>query len=571
VSPTESPARLAWYAIVALLAVVTYFYGLGSQHIPNNGDEYPYLHIARLTAASGHLLPLQSELNGMRNTKPPMLSWQGIASSDWGQDWSLWRLRLPSVVYTLLDAVMAFLLAWKLSRRLETGFVALLSFLAFFSTYRYGRPYLTNAPEAFWLFLPFFVLLYWQPKSFGSRFLVPVLLGLGIGVGLLYKSFALVAPVGFAMAWWYLHQREYRFAAFLAQDSWKVAIMGTVALTVFCLWFLLDPYPRAIWDEFILTENLGKFDAHGSSYLGRLLWSSASLWTMAVAFPFNAGALFLPVAAMLFVAYKRRHEASNEEKLLWIWVITLWVFFTLPGERSSRNLLSAMPAVAVLCALYWDRISRWAFITSLVIVGAAIAAMAYLSLRLQREVFDAQVYPIGYWLLLAVTGALVVSALVVPKLTRPTVNATIILTYLSYTAFLLPFDGPLGNYEAEAQQYAKGKDVWVPCNFRAKDERYRFILPGAQVHGYKDSQRPSVPELSKQFPLFAAQLSFRNPECPSCKIIGQRTDIRSRYSSAEIKEMLEGKAFEYLFVKELLIEAPGAGQSALDSPKEGCR
>jgi hypothetical protein len=47
--------------------------------------------------------------------------------------------------------------------------VALLAYLAFFSTYRYGRPFLTNAPEVFWLFVPFFALLFWRPSSFASR------------------------------------------------------------------------------------------------------------------------------------------------------------------------------------------------------------------------------------------------------------------------------------------------------------------------------------------------------------------------------------------------------------------
>ena len=47
---TESGLRLTWYLLACLLAVFTYFYGLDSQHIPKNGDEYPYEHIARLTA-----------------------------------------------------------------------------------------------------------------------------------------------------------------------------------------------------------------------------------------------------------------------------------------------------------------------------------------------------------------------------------------------------------------------------------------------------------------------------------------------------------------------------------------
>ena len=45
--------RVLWYGLATVLAVFTYFYGLDSEHIPKNGDEYPYEHITRLTAASG--------------------------------------------------------------------------------------------------------------------------------------------------------------------------------------------------------------------------------------------------------------------------------------------------------------------------------------------------------------------------------------------------------------------------------------------------------------------------------------------------------------------------------------
>ncbi|HUW29775.1 MAG TPA: phospholipid carrier-dependent glycosyltransferase, partial [Sulfuriferula sp.] len=174
---TGSGWRTAWYLLACLLAVFVYFYGLDSQHIPKNGDEYPYEHITRLTAASGKLLPLQSRLDHMRNTKPPLLFWQGIASTDGGKNWTLWDLRYPSVIYTLLTAGMLFMLGRSVGGKTETGFVAALTFLAFFSTYRYGRPFLTNPPEVFWIFLPFFVLLYWR-KAFESRWLIPLLLGI---------------------------------------------------------------------------------------------------------------------------------------------------------------------------------------------------------------------------------------------------------------------------------------------------------------------------------------------------------------------------------------------------------
>jgi 4-amino-4-deoxy-L-arabinose transferase-like glycosyltransferase len=135
--------HLALYALAVLLAVFVYGYGLDSRNLPSNGDEYVYAHITRLTAASGHLLPLQSSLDQMRNTKPPLVFWQGIASTDWGQSWTLWQLRYPSVIYTLLTGLLVFLLARKLSRRAETGFIAWLSWLAFSARTATDGPFLS--------------------------------------------------------------------------------------------------------------------------------------------------------------------------------------------------------------------------------------------------------------------------------------------------------------------------------------------------------------------------------------------------------------------------------------------
>ena len=96
-------STLSWMFLVAL-AVVVYTLGLGGQYNPTNGDELVYTHIARLTAASNHWLPLVSELDHMRNTKPPLLFWQAMVAGDWGHHWTMAALRAPSLVYTLLIA-----------------------------------------------------------------------------------------------------------------------------------------------------------------------------------------------------------------------------------------------------------------------------------------------------------------------------------------------------------------------------------------------------------------------------------------------------------------------------------
>lgn len=561
--------HLLWNVLAIALAVFAYFYGLDSQHIPKNGDEYPYEHITRLTAASGHLLPLQSELDGMRNTKPPLLFWQGIASTQWGQDWDLWHLRYPSVIYTLLTSLLVFLLARKLSGQVQTGLTAALTFLAFFSTYRFGRPFLVNPPEVFWFFLPFFTLLYWRPFSFESRLWVPLLLGLEIGVGLLYKSFALLAPLGLVLVWWYLHQRRYRWHEFLLKDGYKPVLAGIVSLSMFALWFVLDPDPQSVWREFVLGENAGKFGAHGDSYWAKLLWGGSSIWTLMLGYPLNAGLLAFPVAALFFVAYRQRQQLGDAEKMLWIWMAVLFIVFAVPSQRSARYLLEAMPGVAILCALNWQRIPRWVFMLTLVAAGAALALLAFLAGSLQNE--TAGMYGWGFWLPSGLSLALAFGAFVSPKITRSAVNVVVLLTFLSLAAFLRPFDGALGTYGETAKSYVQDKDVWVPCNFRAHDEGDRFMLPSARVHGYDESWNLTPAELAARYRLFAMQLPMSAEPCAGCRVIGQRLEIRGRQSPEELRAMLGGDVFQHLFVKELLVESTRVDSNGTGSNKEGCR
>lgn len=66
----RAPLPWLWIALV-FLAGGLYLFGLDSPYAPTNGDEMVYIHIARMTAESGHWLPLQSELIDTRNTKPP--------------------------------------------------------------------------------------------------------------------------------------------------------------------------------------------------------------------------------------------------------------------------------------------------------------------------------------------------------------------------------------------------------------------------------------------------------------------------------------------------------------------
>ena len=282
------------------LALAAYFVALGSDHAATNGDELLYAQMTYATAESGHWLPLQTMIERHRNTKPPGLFWQGLVSTDWAQHWSLWNLRWPSVLYTLGTALMVFLITRKISSNTSTALLAALVYLAFFGTYRYGRVFLTSAPETFWLFLPFCVLLLQPRDKTGICWGAVLAFGLMIGAALLYKSFALVLPGAVGLAWWTLHGRGYRLGEWLRADAAKVAIVSFIALATFSLWYWLDPQRHLLLQDFVLKENIGKFDTGGGNYLVNLLWGESSVWRNVISYPLNAG-LLAPAVIALFV------------------------------------------------------------------------------------------------------------------------------------------------------------------------------------------------------------------------------------------------------------------------------
>ncbi|MDO8252624.1 MAG: phospholipid carrier-dependent glycosyltransferase, partial [Rhodoferax sp.] len=260
---TVDTSTVAWLALLAFAAAV-YAFGLGGQYIPTNGDELVYTHIARLTAASRHWLPLVSELDHMRNTKPPLLFWQAIMAGDWGQHWSMAALRTPSLIYTLLIAGAVAWTVQKITRDLRTACLAACIYLAFFCTFRFGRTYLTSAPETFWLNLPMFWLL-WQrsrqpsaTQASSLSWLAHIGFGLALGLGLAYKSFALIAPAAAALWCAQLLSAPTLSWRVALQTTLKVSLSATLALGIFALWFALDPDPAAVWQEFVIGENAGK-------------------------------------------------------------------------------------------------------------------------------------------------------------------------------------------------------------------------------------------------------------------------------------------------------------------------
>ena len=579
------PTHLIWIAL-AIAVALGYLFGLAGDHIPRNGDELVYANIARLTAASGHWLPLQSAWDFMRNTKPPLLFWQAIVAGGWGERWTLLNLRLPSLAYTWSIALMVGLLTWKIvrggaiqsashgvstaqrERHAKTmGAIAVLVYLSFFSTYRYGRPFLTSAAETFWLFGVFFALA-WSPASlFASRWKFPLIAGLALGIGCLYKSFVMVVPVGFGLALCYQIVGAKVAAWKLARpgavaDTLKITAICTIGLGIFGLWFALDPQPGEVWREFVVGENAGKMNASKGYF--KAAFGSGGILVILTGY-FSNALFLLPISVGGMVAAWRswRQRAgtnlsiSDAEKIMWLWLLALALVFMLPTQRSTRYLIPAMPALAVILALYWERISRVWFVLTLAACLVGLLAMGLIGYGAIRATQDPWVYSPFYWLFLAAAVLACAAGMINKEWSRPVAALAGFAVVFALAWVTNPFNGELGRFRADTNALLKGQTVQVPSNFNGHFERYEFIIPGAKIVPYFAEQPvdyQDVAALFKTSRYVLVQRRVGQPPCAQCRILDERWDLRSRQDEKDGTMAAFKTPETFWYAKEYLVE-----------------
>jgi 4-amino-4-deoxy-L-arabinose transferase-like glycosyltransferase len=594
-APTS--ATVGWCALL-VLAISVYFFGLGGQYVPTNGDELVYAHIARLTAATGHWLPLASELNNMRNTKPPLLFWQAMVASDWGRNWQLFALRLPSVIYTLLMVAAIAFTVRGTTHSARKGLMAACIYLAFFCTFRYGRPYLTSAPETFWLFLPVLLHLWliWRPgasnsprteflennqplahvlSAYSALYLIAIWMatGLAFGLGAAYKSFALIAPAAAALWCAILLSATRLNWRFVFQTSRGVFASVLIGVGFFALWFVLDPDPAAVWREFVVGENAGKMVDKLGWWHEAIYGGGSSLWAMSLAYVENAGLLAFVVPGLAVAGIggwlqQRRLGKSitlpPHTVVLLAWLAVWLIVFSIPSQRSARYVIPAMPALAMLIALYWDRIGRGWFLASMGLIGLVLPVLA----RIAWVANDLGIAS-GIEMMLALTA---VAAAVVTLLcgmaksawTRASTVAASLLVFASFNLVVAPLDGPSGRYDAGVQKRFNYALLAVPSNFNAQFERFEFLLPGNKIKGFDydlmlkgAASTQTLNELLQRHDAVVwvqTDSAQTNAPClPTCSVIASRWVVKERHRSGEITVANLWYPHAWLFNREWLL------------------
>ena len=510
-TPSEIRVRWLWPA-VALFGVFVYLVSLDGLYIPHIGDEAPYIEIARLTAESGSWLPLKTGA-GLENTKPPLLYWVGIVATDWASKWTLFRLRLPIVGFTLATGILTFWLARRLGYDKETAWISALTFLGFYSSFQYGRPFLINSPETFFVFLSFALML-----VFRGSWLVA---GIALGIACLFKSFALVAPVGLALAWAGGRRRFFH-----------AALAVFVALAVFGLWPLLDPDPAAVFRHFVLEENLGKLQGQG--YFRGLLTGPYALHWLWLGHFGNAGLFAVPLLFLVITTIQERKNLGAEEKSLWILVLSFLLVYSIPSQRQENYLIPTVPALAILLARRWNGLPE-AWFRWFALPGALFtAALLWVVLGIRERVLPPGSYAAWQLAVPAVVLGLWIALVVLPRAARYSFHTMVFSSFLLISLAVAPFEGPLGRYDPERVAFLEGKRVYVPSEFISRHERHRFLLPGARIEGYDPADADSASRLlSSGQHVVVHRAPDREIEGPF-RVIARRFDLRSRQTPSEM-------------------------------------
>jgi 4-amino-4-deoxy-L-arabinose transferase-like glycosyltransferase len=543
--------RLIWWWAVAALGILAYLYSLGGMHIPSTGDEGPYLQITRLTAATGHWLPLQPA-EGLGVTKPPLLFWQGLVASNWGQDWELWRFRLPIVGYTFLSALMVYWVTRRISSDSESAAIAGVVFLAFTSVFHHGRPFITNLPEVFFLSLAYFILLLYRERSFSRNYAFWIGLGMLVGLAAWVRSIFLLAPVGLAFSIYLLWQRQWRIVEFMKQDAPRLAAFTLTVLAVFGLWFVIDPNPEAIYREFLLGENVSKLKVDG--YWNHFFSGPYPVFQIWLGIFRNAGFLALPLLYVFIFSLRHWQKLKHEEHAFWIWVLAFIIVFTVPAQRQDSYVMATMPAVAVILGLHWREVPRAWFYLFVLPLLAVFAGLIYLMIPISQHVLPAGAY--APWHYLAPFGgiALTLLALAYNKWAPRLFIALIFLAFLSLASVMAPFEGKLGRFDEQAINAAAGKTVYVPTNFNSQYEHYHFLLPGAEIRSYDYDDEASRDRLLTEGKLVVAHFPPETSSLHSWKVLGKRLTLRNRMPEKDIGAVLRERRMELLFRQELLLQ-----------------
>lgn len=340
-----SETRKSWLSIALLWLFLLVLAASRPLTLP---DEGRYAEIGRWMLLSGDWLT--PRLNGLPFFhKPPLLHWlQAITLQGFGE--TPWSARLVPAAHAGLMLVAMYLAARRMAdeataRRAVWMLGGSLTFLYGGQFVNHDMMVATWIGVAIWCFAAAIV-------SEGATRQWLALAGFAAcAMGVLSKGLIGLVLPGLVLFVWLFVARLWRHVPRL---PW---LSGILLLLVLALpWFVLvERVHPGVFDYLIIGQHFRRYT--GDTFNNQWpVWSYLAVM-LVLLFPWA----FLVLADALQALWRRRvpvrRAPSPWPALLWVWLIAITVFFTIPKSKLVGYILPVMPPLALLAALFWQ--SRW--------------------------------------------------------------------------------------------------------------------------------------------------------------------------------------------------------------------
>jgi 4-amino-4-deoxy-L-arabinose transferase-like glycosyltransferase len=343
VTPSLTERQKSWLTLAALWLGLLLLAGLRPLAVP---DEGRYGEIGRWMLVSGDWLT--PRLNGIPFFhKPPYLHWlEAISLATFGVNEL--ALRLVPALHVGLMLVALYLAARSISteqmaRRAVLMLGTSLSFLLGGQYINHDMLVASWIGVAIWCFA-FAFMAGAKPQAMLAR------LGfVACAFGMLSKGLIGIALPGLVILVWLIWTRQLKKVLYLPWIS-GLALFAVIALP----WFVIaqQKYPQ-LFDYMFVNQHFKRYTA--STYNNPQPW-----WFYLAAL----GLLLFPWVIFALAQLRRKGIGTHDEAapvarewtaLCWIWAVSITLFFSIPNSKLVGYVLPAVPPLALLAAMGWQR------------------------------------------------------------------------------------------------------------------------------------------------------------------------------------------------------------------------
>jgi 4-amino-4-deoxy-L-arabinose transferase-like glycosyltransferase len=347
--------------LLLLMGYALFFYGVGDRDLWAP-DEDEYAQMSReMIRFNNWAFPT---VNGQPwAIKPVLYNWLIAAVSlPWG-DVNEFRAR----VFSSLAALGTFLATYYLGRRAFSPLAGILSAAVLGTSVlflQYARWSQTNMLSTFFMMFAVFVFYrgYTDPAK---RTLCYLLMYAAVGLGVLTMGPVNLIMPGMVVFFYLIVVKDLKHIKQL-RLGWGILIFAAITLP----WYVLVSLNEGYGFDLLIRTNISRyFDTwtHAQPfyyYLKDLPWAFAP-WS-----------LFLPGALML--AFSKRVQADRPAvNFVLVWVISLFLFFSVSQAKRPQYILAIYPALALLVGYLGDRaVNGWQekYYQKMIVIPALIFA-----------------------------------------------------------------------------------------------------------------------------------------------------------------------------------------------------